>query len=45
MFDSTENYKANSDNPETSAHFQDLRAHLVADPDWFNGKLESIVDA
>jgi hypothetical protein len=45
MFDTTENYNANSNDPKTGEHFQDLRSHIVADPDWFNGKLESIVDA
>ncbi len=45
MFDSTEHYDANSNDPETSAWFQELRSHLAADPDWFNGKLESLVDA
>ncbi|MGB2694065.1 MAG: antibiotic biosynthesis monooxygenase [Dehalococcoidia bacterium] len=45
MFDTTENYNANSDNPDTSKWFQELRPHLVADPDWFNGTLEFIEDA
>ena len=45
MFDTTENYNANSNDSATSAHFQELRSHLVADPDWFNGKLEILTDA
>ena len=40
MFDTTENYNANSNDPATNAWFQELRSHLTADPDWFNGKLE-----
>ncbi len=38
-FDSTENYNANSDRPETAAWFGGVRALLVADPEWFNGTL------
>ncbi len=38
-FDSTENYNANSDRAEQGAWFQELRANLVADPEWFNGTL------
>ncbi len=38
-FDSTENYAANSDRPETGAWFQEVRALLAADPEWFNGTL------
>jgi hypothetical protein len=45
MFDTTENYNANSNDPETNAWFQQLRSHLVADPDWFDGKLELLTDA
>ncbi len=40
MFDTTENYNANSNDPEQGAWFQELRALLVADPDWFDGNLE-----
>ena len=45
MFDTTENYNANSNDPETNNWFQQLRSHLVADPDWFDGKLEILTDA
>ncbi len=38
-FDSTENYAANSDRPETGAWFGEVRALLAADPEWFNGTL------
>ena len=40
VFDSTENYNANSNDPETDAWFQELRSHLTADPEWFDGSLE-----
>ena len=40
MFDSKENYDANSSTPEQGAWYEELRSHLVADPDWFNGNLE-----
>ena len=40
MFDSNENYDANSNDPEQGTWYQELRAHLAADPDWFDGKLE-----
>jgi heme-degrading monooxygenase HmoA len=38
-FDSTESYNANSDRAEQGAWFQELRALLAADPEWFNGRL------
>ena len=38
-FDSTANYNANSNDPQTGAWYQGLRAMLAADPDWFNGTL------
>jgi quinol monooxygenase YgiN len=40
MFDTTENYNANSNDPEQGAWFQELRSLLMGDPDWFNGNLE-----
>ncbi len=40
MFESKETYDANSATPEQGEWFQKLRSHLIADPDWFNGKLE-----
>jgi hypothetical protein len=40
VFDTTENYNANSNDPETDAWFQQLRSHLAADPEWFDGNLE-----
>jgi hypothetical protein len=45
MFDSTESYDANSNDPETGKWFEELRSHLTADPDWFNGTLEILEDA
>ena len=38
-FDSTESYNANSDRAKQGAWFQELRALLAADPEWFNGTL------
>ncbi len=40
MFDTKESYDANSNDPEQHAWYQELRSHLAADPDWFDGKLE-----
>ena len=40
MFDTRENYDANSSTKEQGEWFQGLRSHLIADPEWFNGKLE-----
>ena len=40
IFDTKENYDANSSTPEQGAWFQELRSLLAADPDWFNGRLE-----
>lgn len=41
VFDSTENYRANSDDPEQGKWYEELRSHLSADPAWFNGKVET----
>ena len=40
MFDTRENYDANSSRPGQGAWYEELRSHLVADPDWFNGTME-----
>lgn len=40
MFDSKANYDANSNDPAQGAWYQELRSHLTADPEWFDGKLE-----
>jgi quinol monooxygenase YgiN len=40
MFDSKESYDANSNDPDQGAWYKDLRSHLAADPEWFDGKLE-----
>jgi heme-degrading monooxygenase HmoA len=39
-FDTEANYTANSERAEQGQWFEELRANLVADPDWFNGSLE-----
>ena len=41
VFDSTESYDANSNTPEQGEWFTELRSHLTADPEWFDGKLEA----
>jgi quinol monooxygenase YgiN len=38
-FESTESYNANSDRAEQGEWYGELRALLVADPEWFNGTL------
>ena len=38
-FDSTENYRANSNRPEQDAWYREWRACLAADPEWFDGTL------
>ena len=38
-FDSTDAYRANSDRAEQDAWYQELRANLAADPEWFDGTL------
>ncbi len=40
MFDTKENYDANSSAPQQGEWYEELRSHLVTDPDWFNGKIE-----
>lgn len=39
-FDSKELYDANSNHADTNAWYQQLRSHLVSDPDWFDAKVE-----
>ena len=40
VFDSTESYNANSNHPEQDVWYTELRSHLTADPEWFDGNLE-----
>jgi len=40
-FDTTENYNANSKDPEQDAWYRQFRALLAADPVWFDGKVET----
>jgi Antibiotic biosynthesis monooxygenase len=37
QFDTSDNYKRNSDRAETNGWYETLRANLVADPRWFDG--------
>jgi len=38
-WDSADNYRANSERAEQGAWYQELRAILAADPEWFDGTL------
>ena len=40
MFDTKANYDANSNDAAQGAWYQELRSHLISDPEWFDGKLE-----
>ena len=40
MFDTKEHYDANSNDPEQGKWYEELRSHLVADPEWFDGTIE-----
>jgi hypothetical protein len=37
VFESTESYSSNSDDPEQDAWYQTLGSHLAADREWFDG--------
>ena len=39
-FDTTENYKKNSDRPTQDAWYREFRALIQEDPEWFNGTIE-----
>ena len=40
MFADRQTYDANSNDPAQHAWYEQLRAYLVADPEWFDGTLE-----
>jgi heme-degrading monooxygenase HmoA len=40
-FDTSENYRANSENPETDTWYRELRTNLASEPEWFDGRLEA----
>ena len=44
-FDTTENYKKNSDRPAQGAWYKELRALIQGDPEWFNGTVAIAVDS
>ncbi len=44
-FDTTENYKKNSDRPAQGAWYQELRAMIQDDPEWFNGTVAIAADS
>ncbi len=39
-FADKKSYDANSNDPRQHAWYEELRSHLVADPEWFDGTLE-----
>jgi quinol monooxygenase YgiN len=39
-FADTKTYEANSNDPDQQTWYEELRSHLVADPEWFDGSLE-----
>ncbi len=41
MFANRETYDANSEDPRQNAWYEELRSHLVDDPEWFDGTLEA----
>jgi quinol monooxygenase YgiN len=43
-FDTTENYKKNSDRPAQDAWYRQLRALLKDDPEWFNGTIAIAIE-
>ena len=45
MFDTKESYDANSNDPEQGKWYEELRSHLVADPEWFDANVEQVVEA
>lgn len=44
LFDTKENYDANSNHPDTDKWFQELRSHLAGDPEWFDATVEQIIE-
>jgi quinol monooxygenase YgiN len=40
LFADKETYDKNSQSPEQTRWYEELRAHLVADPEWFDATLE-----
>jgi hypothetical protein len=43
VFDTTDNYVANSNDPEQTAWYEELRTHIVSEPEWFNGNVEVVI--
>ncbi len=42
-WDNADNYRANSERPEQGHWFEELRANLAGDPEWFDGTLAAEV--
>lgn len=43
MFESRDAYWANAQSPEQDQRFQELRALLLADPEWHDGEIVDVV--
>lgn len=39
FWDTAENYRKNSERPETTAWYQRFRATIASDPEWFDGTI------
>lgn len=40
VFDTFDNYNANSNDPEQTAWYEELLSHIVSEPEWFNANVE-----
>jgi hypothetical protein len=40
VFDTTDDYVANSNDPEQTAWYEELLSLVVPEPEWFNGNVE-----
>jgi len=43
VFESREAYWANAQSPEQNLRFQEMRALMLADPDWHDGEIVDVV--
>ena len=44
VFESREAYWANAQNPEQNLRFQEMRALMLADPEWHDGEIVDVVE-
>jgi quinol monooxygenase YgiN len=45
FFDNEENYRRNAADPEQHRQFEEIRAHLRADPEWNDGEIFAVEPA